>query len=74
MEKCTLDIQREIYKGEQKNILETLGLNHTEKSSRFWNTGHEINNSADLLKSVNRKNELIIWGKKYLSLHVHITL
>ena len=29
----------------------------------LWNTGHEINNLANLLKSVNRKNELIIWEK-----------
>ena len=35
----------------------------------FWNMGHEINNSAILLKSVNRKNELITWEKIYLHKH-----
>ena len=58
-----------------KEHFKNLRLNHTEKSaiaSQFWNTGHEINNSAILLKPVNRKNELIIWEK--ISINTHITL
>ena len=49
-----------------KEHYRNLRLNSTEKStiaSHFWNTGHEINNSANLLKPANKKNELIIWGK-----------
>ena len=49
-----------------KEHFRNLMLNHTDKSaiaSYFWNTGHEINNSANLLKSANRKNEIIIWEK-----------
>ena len=51
-----------------------LRLNHTDKSAielHFWNTGHETNNSAILLKSVNRKNELIIWEKIFIHKHAH---
>jgi GIY-YIG catalytic domain. len=51
----------EVYIGQTKRNLETrtkehfknLRLNHTDKStiaSHFWNTGHEINNSAIILK------------------------
>jgi hypothetical protein len=49
-------------------------LNHTDKStiaSYFWNTGHEINNSANILKSVNRKNEQITWEKIFTHRHAH---
>jgi len=49
-------------------------LNHTDKSaitSHFWNTGHEINNSANILKSVNRKNELITSEKINMHIHAH---
>jgi hypothetical protein len=35
------------------------------------NTGHESNNSANVLKSVNRKNELIIWEKIFIHKHAH---
>ena len=35
----------------------------------IWNTGHEINNSAKLIKSVNRKNQLIIWEKIFIHKH-----
>ena len=51
-----------------------LRLNHIEKSaiaSHFWNAGHEIKNSAILLKLVNRKNELIIWEKIFIRKHAH---
>ena len=51
-----------------------LRSNHTDKSaiaSHFWNTGHEINNSANILKSVNRKNELITWEKIFIHKHTH---
>ena len=54
-----------------------LRLNHTEKSaiaSYFWNTGHEINNSAILLKSVKRKNELIIWEKIFIHKYTHLSM
>ena len=49
-------------------------FNHTKKSaiaSHFWNMGHEIDNSANLLKSVNRKNELITWEKIFIHKHAH---
>ena len=49
-------------------------LNHTDKSAialHLWNTRHEINNSANLLKSVNRKYELIIWEKIFIHKHAH---
>jgi hypothetical protein len=49
-------------------------LNHRDKSaiaSHFWNTGHEINNSAIILKLVNRKNELITWEKIFIHKHKH---
>ena len=36
-----------------------------------WNTGHEINNSANILKSVNRKNKLITWEKIFIHKHSH---
>ena len=51
-----------------------LRLNHIEISdlaSHFWSTGHEINNSANLLKSVNRKSELIKWEKIFIHKHTH---
>ena len=57
-----------------KERFRNLRLNHTEKSalaSHFWNMGHEISNSANLLKSVNKKNELIIWDKTFIHKHVH---
>ena len=31
--------------------------------------GHEIDNSANLLKSVNRKIELIVWEKIFIHKH-----
>ena len=46
-----------------KEHFKNLKLNYTDKSVRascVWNTRHEINNSANLLKSDNRNNELII--------------
>ena len=61
-----------------KEHFRNLRLNHTEKwaiGSHFWNTEHEIYNSTNLLKSLNRKNEIIIWSEtKYLSIHMHIIL
>ena len=33
--------------------------------------GHEINNSANLLKSVNRKNELVIWENIFIHKHAY---
>ena len=48
-----------------------LGLNHTVKSViawHFWNTGHKINYSANLLKSVNKMYELIIWEKIFIKI------
>jgi GIY-YIG catalytic domain. len=75
--------QREkVYIGQTKKNLEmrtkehfrNLRLNHTDKSaitSHFLNTGHEINNSVNLLKSVNRKNELISWEKICIHKHAH---
>ena len=56
-----------VYIGQTKRNLETrtkenfrnLRLNHTDKLAialHFWKMGHEINNSASLLKSFNRKN------------------
>ena len=50
-----------------------LHLRHTDKSaiaSHFWNTGNEINNSANILKSVNRKNELTR-EKIFIHKHAH---
>ena len=72
-----------VYIGQTKRNVETrtnkhfgnLRLNHTDKSaiaSHFWNTGHEINNTASILKSVNKKNELITWReKKFIPKHAH---
>ena len=40
-------------------------------ASHVWNTGHEINKSVSLLKSVNKKNELMIWGKIFIHKHAH---
>ena len=71
-----------VYIGQRKRNLETrtkdhfrnLRLYHSEKSaiaSHFWNTGHEIDNSANLLKTVNRKNELIICEKIFIHKHAH---
>ena len=48
-------------------------MNQTEKSviaSHFWNTGHEINNTANILKSVKR-NKLITWEKIFIHKHAH---
>ena len=56
-----------------KEHFRNLWLNHTDKSaiaSHFWNTGDEIN-SANILNSVNRKNELITWGKIFIHKHTH---
>jgi hypothetical protein len=33
--------------------------------------GHEINNSANIIKSINRKNKLIIWEKTFIHKHAH---
>jgi hypothetical protein len=33
--------------------------------------GHEINNTANLLKSVNKKNELITWEKVFIYKYTH---
>ena len=71
-----LDRQREIQKTRTKEHLVNFRLNHTEKSAialqflehRTWNWLLAI-----LLKSVNRKNELVIW-EKYLSTNMHMTL
>ena len=63
-----------MYIGQTKINLETrtkehfrnLRLSHTDESaiaSHFWYTGLEINNTANILKSVNKKNELITWEK-----------
>jgi len=55
-----------------KEHFRNLRLDHIEKSAialHFWNIGHEINNSANLLKSVNNKNKLIVWGKKIIHKH-----
>jgi GIY-YIG catalytic domain. len=79
---CTHISGCEVYIGQTKRNLETrtkehfrnLRLNHTDKSamaSHFWNTRHEINNTANLLKSVNRKNELITWEKTFIHKHAH---
>ena len=49
-------------------------MNHTDQSaiaSHFWHTGHEINNTANILKSVNKKNELITWEKIFIHKHAH---
>ena len=57
-----------------KEHFRNVRLNHVEKSAiaaHFWNTGHEINNSATLLKSVNQKNELTIWEKIFIHKHAH---
>ena len=53
-----------------KEHFRNLRLNHTV-ASHFWNTGHEINHSANLLKSVNRKNELITWEETFVHKHAH---
>jgi hypothetical protein len=52
VKKCTLDRQRNL-ETRTKEHFRNLRLNYTEKSaiaSHFWSTGHEINNSANLLK------------------------
>ena len=57
-----------------KEHFRNLRLNHTDNSPialHFRNTGHEINNSANILKSVNRKNELITWEKIFIHKHAH---
>ena len=57
-----------------KEHFRNLRLNHIDKSaiaSHFWNSGHEINNSANVLKSVNRKNEIITWEKIFIHKHAH---
>ena len=53
-----------------KEHFRNVRLNHLEKS-HVWNTGHEINKSATLLKSVNKKNELMIWEKIFIHNHAH---
>ena len=40
-------------------------------ASHVWNTGQKINKSATLLKSVNKKNELMIWEKIFIHKHAH---
>ena len=73
-----------VYIGQTKINLETrtkehfrnFRVNHRDQSaiaSHFWNTGHEINNTTNILKSVNKKNELITW-ETYLSINTRITL
>jgi hypothetical protein len=37
----------------------------------FHILGHEINNTANILKSVNKKNELITWEKIFIHKHAH---
>ena len=57
-----------------KEHFRNVRLNHLEKSaigSHVWNTGHEINKSATLLKSVNKKNELMNWEKIFIHKHAH---
>ena len=57
-----------------KEHFRNVRLNHLEKTaiaSHVWNTGHEINKSATLLKSVNEKNELMIWEKIFIHKHAH---
>jgi hypothetical protein len=57
-----------------KEHFRNLRLYHTNKSaiaSHFWKTRHEINNSANILKSVNRKNELITWERIFIHKHTH---
>ena len=61
--------KKKFRKKRTKEHFRNLKLNHTEKSaiaSHFLNTRHEINNSANLLKSVNKTNELIIWEKIFI--------
>ena len=69
-----------MYIGQTKRNLETrteehfrnLRLNHQLTiASHFWNTRHEINNTANILKSVNKKNELITWEKIFIHKHAH---
>jgi len=52
-----------------KEHFRNLRLNNTDQStiaSHFWNTGHEINKTASILKSVNKKIELITWEKIFI--------
>ena len=56
-----------------KEHFRNLRLNHIEKSaieSHFKNTGLP-ENSANLLKSVYKRNELIIWEKIFIHKHAH---
>ena len=63
MKKCTLDRQtKRNVETRKKEHFRNLRLNHTDKSaiaSHIWNTGHEINNSANILKSVNNMGKNI---------------
>jgi GIY-YIG catalytic domain. len=71
-----------VYIGQTKRNVETrtkehfriLRLNHIEKSALalpFWNTGQETDNSATLLKSVNKRNILLIYEKIFIYKHAH---
>ena len=43
-----------------------ISWHNIEKSaiaSHFWNSAHEIDNSAILLKSVNKRDKLVTWKK-----------
>ena len=74
MIKCRLADQEKI-RNENKEHFRNLRLNHIEKSaiaSHFWNPGHEIDNSATLLKSVNKRNKLLIWENIFLYKLVHL--
>ena len=73
---------KEVYIGQIKKNLETrtkehfrnLNVTYTEKSaiaSHFCNTGYEINNSANLLKSINKKNKPIIWENIFIHKYAH---
>ena len=71
VKKCTLDRQKET---RTKEHFRNLRLNRTDQSvieSHFWNTGNEFNNTANILKSVNKKNKLITWEKIFIHKHAH---
>ena len=42
-----------------------------ENKGKLILTGHEIDNSAALLKSINRRNKLLIWEKIFIYKHAH---
>ena len=72
MKKCTLD-RKKNSETRTKEHFRNLRLNHTDQSviaSHFW-TRHEINNTANILKSINKKNELITWEKIFIHKHTH---